>query len=187
MQSILFLLIAVGISTSSAFAQARTPLKVAEQVASVYAHKLDQVAYIPALPLVAKLRLTEITGDEKYAAEIRSIVEPFRTGEKSPVPKSGSEQAGHLLFAALAERSSGPDRERWIALCRTAADQIFDDSGKALAVMPFHNEMSDAVFMAGPILAATGKRSPKRAFRTRPAPLRVAAETRRLAPAGLGL
>lgn len=157
MQSILFLLIAVVISTSSAFAQARTPREVAEQLASVYGHKLDQVAYIPALPLVAKLRLTKITGDEKYATEVRKIVEPFRTGEKSPVPKSGSEQAGHLLFAALAERSSGPDRERWIALCRIAADQIFDDSGKALAVMPFHNEMSDAVFMAGPILAATGK------------------------------
>ena len=105
MQSILFLLIAVVISTSSAFAQARTPREVAEQLARVYGHKLDQVAYIPALPLVAKLRLTEITGDEKYAAEVHTIVEPFRTGEKSPVPKSGSEQAGHLLFAALAERS----------------------------------------------------------------------------------
>ncbi len=139
------------------FAQARTPRELAEQLASVYGHKLDQVAYIPALPLVAKLRLTEITGDEKYAADVRMIVEPFRTGEKSPVPKSGSEQAGHLIFAALAERSSGTNRERWIGLCRSAAGQIFDDSGKALPVMPFHNEMSDVVFMAGPILATTGK------------------------------
>jgi rhamnogalacturonyl hydrolase YesR len=73
------------------------------------------------------------------------------------VPKSGSEQAGHLIFAAMAEQSSGTDRDRWIALCRNAADQIFDPSGKPLDVMPFHNEMSDAVFMAGPILAATGK------------------------------
>ena len=164
MQSTLFLLIAVVISTSSAFAQTRTPREVAEQLANVYGHKLDQVAYIPALPLVAKLRLTEITGDEKHAAEVRMIVEPFRTGEKWPVPKSGSEQAGHLLFAALAERSSGADREQWIALCRTAADQIFDDSGKALAVMPFHNEMSDAVFMAGPILATTGKLTGERRY-----------------------
>lgn len=164
MQSILFLLIAVVVSTSSAFAQTRTPREVAEQLASVYGHKLDQVAYIPALPLVAKLRLTKITGDEKYASEVRQIVEPFRTGEKSPVPKSGSEQAGHLLFAELAERSTGPDRERWIALCRTAADQIFDDSGETLAVMPFHNEMSDAVFMAGPILAATGKLTGERKY-----------------------
>lgn len=157
MQSLLLLLVAILISASSAFAQTRTPREVAEQLASVYGHRLEPVAYIPALPLVAKLRLTEITGDAKYAAEVRTIVEPFRTGEKSPVPKSGSEQAGHLIFAALAERSSGADRERWIALCRSAADQIFDDSGRALAVMPFHNEMSDAVFMAGPILAATGK------------------------------
>lgn len=113
---------------ASLFAQARTPRELAEQLASIYGHNLDQVAYIPALPLVAKLRLTEITGDEKYAAEVRTIVEPFRAGEKSPVPKSGSEQAGHLIFAALAERSSGTDGERWIGLCRSAAGQIFDDS-----------------------------------------------------------
>lgn len=101
---LLNVLVVLSAAPASLFAQARTPREVAEQLASVYGHKLDQVAYIPALPLVAKLRLTEITGDAKYAAEVRMIVEPFRTGEKSPVPKSGSEQAGHLIFAALAER-----------------------------------------------------------------------------------
>jgi rhamnogalacturonyl hydrolase YesR len=106
---------------------------------------------------VAKLKLSEITGDATYATEVRAILEPFRTGAKSPVPKSGSEQAGHLIFAALAEQASGADRERWITLSRIAADQIFDPSGKPFEVMPYHNEMSDAVFMAGPILAATGK------------------------------
>ena len=30
--------------------------------------------------------------------------------------------------------------------------------------MPFHNEMSDAVFMAGPILAATGKLTGERKY-----------------------
>ncbi len=144
-------------TASSVFAQARTPREVAEQLAVVYGHKLDQVAYIPALPLVAKLKLSELTSDAKYAEEVRTIVEPFRVGEKTPVPKSGSEQAGHLIFAALSEHTSGQDRERWIALCRSAADQIFDSAGKPLEVMPFHNEMSDAVFMAGPILAATGR------------------------------
>lgn len=157
MQLILSILIALALSTTSAFAQARTPREVAEQLAGVYGHKLDQVAYIPALPLVAKLKLSEITGDAKYAEEVRTIVEPFRVGERRPVPKSGSEQAGHLIFAALAEQASGEDRERWIALSRIAADQVFDPSGKPLEAMPHHNEMSDAVFMAGPILAATGK------------------------------
>jgi unsaturated rhamnogalacturonyl hydrolase len=137
--------------------RARSPRQVAEQLAAVYGKKLDQVAYIPALPLVAKLRLSEATGDPRYAEEVHRIVAPFLRGDKSPVPKSGSAQAGHLIFAELARRSKGKDRERWILLCRAAADQIFGKDGKPLPIMPYHNEMSDSVFMAGPILAATGK------------------------------
>lgn len=136
---------------------ARSPRQVAEQLAAVYGKKLDQVAYIPALPLIAKLRLSEATGEAKYAEEVEKIVAPFLRGEKTPVPRSGSDQAGHLIFAELASRSKGKDRERWVLLCRSAADQIFGPDGKPLALMPYHSEMSDAVFMAGPILAATGK------------------------------
>jgi rhamnogalacturonyl hydrolase YesR len=143
---------------------ARTPRQVAEQLAKVYGHKLDQVAYIPALPLVAKLRLRELTGDDSHRGEVFKIVAPFLAGEKSPVPKAGNEQAGHLIFAELAVSAEGKDRERWIALCRAAADQAFDQSGQPLSIMPFHNEMSDAVFMAGPILAATGKLTGERKY-----------------------
>jgi rhamnogalacturonyl hydrolase YesR len=151
------LLFIAALSLNTALAQSRNPQQVAEQLADVYGHKLDQVAYIPALPLVAKLRLSEMTKDTRYADEVHKIVQPILTGEKSPVPKSGSEQAGHLLFVALAVRAKEPDRSRLIALCRLAADQVFDDSGMPQVVMPFHNMMSDAVFMAGPILASTGK------------------------------
>src|SRR5947208_6454099 len=84
---------------------ARTPRQVAEQLAAAYGHKLDQVAYIPALPLVAKLRLSDLTGDRKYADEVNAIVAPFLRGDKTPVPKAGSDQAGHLIFAELAVRS----------------------------------------------------------------------------------
>jgi rhamnogalacturonyl hydrolase YesR len=142
----------------------RSPRQVAEQLAAVYGHKLGQVAYIPALPLVARLRLSELTGDSKYAEEVSKLVAPYLGGAKSPVPKSGSEQAGHLIFAELASRARGKDRERWIHLCRNAADQIFDKHGKPLAIMPYHSEMSDAVFMAGPILAATGKLTGERKY-----------------------
>jgi unsaturated rhamnogalacturonyl hydrolase len=143
---------------------ARSPRQVAEQLAVVYGKKLDQVAYIPALPLIAKLRLGEATRDPRYAAEVGKIVAPFLCGKISPVPKSGSEQAGHLIFAELALRSNGKDREHWTLLCRSAADQIFGKDGKPLALMPYHNEMSDAVFMAGPILAATGKLTGERKY-----------------------
>ena len=143
---------------------ARSPRVMAEQLAKVYGHKLDQVAYIPALPLIAKLRLSELTGDASHRDEVAGIVAQFLSGEKSPVPKSGSEQAGHLIFAELAARADGKERERWIALCRVAADQIFDEQGQPRELMPHHNEMSDAVFMAGPILAATGKLTGERKY-----------------------
>ncbi len=142
----------------------RTPRQVAEQLAAVYGRRLDQVAYIPALPLIAKLRLSELTGDPKYAEEVNTIVAPFLRGEKSPVPRSGYEQAGHLIFAELALRAEGKERERWTSLCRAAADQIFGKDDKPLPVMPYHNEMSDAVFTAGPILAATGKLTGERKY-----------------------
>jgi len=143
---------------------ARSPRQVAEQLAAVYGKKLDQVAYIPALPLIAKLRLGESTREPKYAKEAQHIVAPFLRGERSPVPRSGSEQAGHLLFAELALRSKGKERERWTLLCRNAADQIFGKDGKPLPLMPHHNEMSDAVFMAGPILAAAGRLTGERKY-----------------------
>jgi hypothetical protein len=136
---------------------ARSPRQVAEQLAVVYGKKLDQVAYIPALPLVAKLHLSELAREPKYAEEVGRIVAPFLRGDKSPVPRSGSEQAGHLVFAELALRAKGKDRQRWTLLCRNAADQAFASDDKPLPIMPFHSEMSDAVFMAGPILAVTGK------------------------------
>lgn len=135
----------------------RSPRQVAEELAQVYGHKLDHVAYIPALPLVAKLRLSGSTGDLSHAKEVAEIVAPFLQGKKSPIPKAGNEQAGHLIFAELAMMADGKDRERWVIFCKAAADQIFDEAGRPRELMPYHSEMSDAVFMAGPLLAATGK------------------------------
>jgi len=144
--------------------RSRSPQLIARQLAAVYGKKLNHVAYIPALPLVAKLRLSEVLPDPECAREVEIIVAPFLRGEKSPIPQSGSEQAGHLVFAELARRANGQDRERWILLCRNAADQIFDPEGKPQPIMPFHNEMSDAVFMGGAILAVTGELTGERKY-----------------------
>jgi rhamnogalacturonyl hydrolase YesR len=151
------LLALVASAAEKADLLARTPRQVGEQLARVYGPKLEQVAYIPALPLVAKMRLGERTGDASHGEGVTQIVAPVRAGAKSPVPKSGSEQAGHLIFAELAHTAKGKDRQRWIELCRNAADQALDKEGQPLPIVPFHNEMSDAVFMSGPILATTGK------------------------------
>jgi unsaturated rhamnogalacturonyl hydrolase len=137
--------------------QEQTAEQITTELTKIYGQDLKQVAYIPALAVIGRMRGAEYFKDEKAAKSLAEMLNAFRTGEKSPVPKSGSDQAGHLLFAELAKRSEGKDRERWIELCRAAADQIFDKEGKPLKLMPYHNEMSDAVFMATPIICATGK------------------------------
>ncbi len=163
-RTLLTLCVVFGGGTASAADPPRTPRQVAEQLAKVYGHRLDQVAYIPALPLVAKLRLSELTDDDSHQQEVARIVAPYLSGEKSPVPGNGSQHAGHLIFAELAAKSEGQDRERWTLLCKAAAGQIFDKTGQPQPLMPYHNEMSDAVFMAGPILAATGKLTGERRY-----------------------
>lgn len=140
----------------------RSTLKIVEALAEVYGKDLKQVAYIPSLAVIGRLRLSESLKDSQLAFVYKKILNeqtlaPFLSGVANPIPKSGSEHAGHLIFAEMAKRSEGKDRERWIELCRAAADQIFDKDGKPLKLMPSHNEMSDAVFMATPIICATGK------------------------------
>ena len=135
----------------------RSPTVVAEELSKVYGHQLKQVAYIPALALVGRVRLGELTDEPAHRKDVERIVLPYFDGSQKLLPKNGSEQAGHLIFSELAARSDGKARDQYAALAKLAAEQIFDNDGKPLSIMPFHNEMSDAVFMAGPILAATGK------------------------------
>jgi unsaturated rhamnogalacturonyl hydrolase len=141
------------------------------EAAGKYGRDLKQVAYIPSLAVIGRIRFLEhLAKTNKPPPAPEEIVQflnkqifteellgPYLSGKLNPIPKSGSEQAGHLLFAEMAKRSEGKDRERWIDLCRAAADQILDKDGKPQPLMPYHNEMSDAVFMATPILCATGK------------------------------
>lgn len=142
----------------------RPPAEVAAELAKVYGHKLDQVAYIPALAVIQRLKLGELTSDPDQRQEVEKLLVPYLHGEKNPVPKNGSEQAGHLVFAEMAQRTQNADRERYVELCRAAADQIFGEEGQPLPLMPFNLEMSDAVFMAGPILCATGKLTGERKY-----------------------
>jgi rhamnogalacturonyl hydrolase YesR len=145
-------------------APSRPTRQVAEELAAVYGQRLTQVAYIPALPLVAKLRLSDLTGIGRYREQVESLAAPFLAGERDHQPANGSEQAGALLFAELAARSEAAARPRWIALCRAAADQALDERGQPAVPVRFHNDMSDALFMATPILAATGKLTGERRY-----------------------
>ena len=126
---------------------ARTPLEVARELEPHYGHAFEQAVYIPAVALIARMRLGHVD-------DVQKIVSPFMTGAKDSLVKpTGSHLPGHLVFAALAERTG--DR-RCVELVRKAAE--------VAASTPLHNEMSDAVFMACPILAKAGKLTGERRY-----------------------
>jgi unsaturated rhamnogalacturonyl hydrolase len=135
---------------------ARTPLETARQLADHYGHELEDAVYIPAMAVIGRLRLADLTGDATVLQDVERIVEPYASGTKPALPPqvSGSHLSGHLLFGELARRTA---RSRYLELARAAADLGFDQQGRPLESMPFHSEMSDAVFMGCPILALLGR------------------------------
>ncbi|MEK6239460.1 MAG: glycoside hydrolase family 88 protein [Planctomycetales bacterium] len=134
----------------------RGPERVAKTLAKRYGHDLKQVSYIPALALIARVDLGELTGDDAALVDVERIVGPYFREEKAALSKrpSGSNLAGQLIFARLA-RATG--KKQYEALAQAAADQGFNEQGQPLESMPSHNQMSDAVFMSCPILAQTGR------------------------------
>ncbi|MBK9170884.1 MAG: glycoside hydrolase family 88 protein [Bryobacterales bacterium] len=136
--------------------EALSPAEVARQLAAVYGHELPDAVYIPAVALIGRLRLGA-------QADVERIVAPYVSGERRALPErvTGSHLSGHLVFAELARRTSNP---RYAELVRAAADLGFDGSGQPLEAMPAHLEMSDAVFMGGPVLAAAGALTGERRY-----------------------
>ena len=137
--------------------QVRSAEAVASDLLAFYGKDLKQVAYIPALAVVGRNRYAQLTDNANQTATVNEITQPFLKGEANPIPKSGSDQAGHLIFAELALDTKDKERERWTELVCQAADQAFHENGEPRGLAHFHNEMSDAVFMSGPILAAAGR------------------------------
>jgi len=126
----------------------RTPKAVAEELATIYGHDFDQMTYLPGMSLIAQLRLG-------HTAEVVKLAAPWVDGAKDPLMRANSlTLAGHMVFAELAERTSDP---KYSAVVRRAADLGFTETGAMKESMPFHDEMSDSVFMSIPILAKTGK------------------------------
>ena len=133
----------------------RTPQALAAQLAAVYGHDLDQPIYIQAIALIGQLRLGNL-------AEVKKLAEPYADGSKNSLARPSSlHLAGHLIFAALAERTGD---ERYKQLVLNAANLGFTASGEMKESMPFHDEMSDSFFMALPILAKAGKLSGDRKY-----------------------
>ena len=126
----------------------RNGLQLAAELARVYGHDFDQFSYIPALALIGQLRMGRIV-------EVQRLAAPYLEGTKNPLERPNlTTLPGYLVFAELAERTGDP---RYIELVRNAAELGFTENGEMKESMPFHNEMSDSVFMAIPLLAKAGK------------------------------
>lgn len=134
----------------------RSPLEVATQLSRRYGHSLKNVQYIPAVAVIGRQRLSELTGDASHRAGIDELIAPYRSGERRAIgdKPSGSDFSGQLIFGELALKSRD---DKLIALIKTAADFGFNDNGQPRESMPAHVEMSDAVFMSCPLLAQAGK------------------------------
>jgi unsaturated rhamnogalacturonyl hydrolase len=128
--------------------RSRSPRQLADELAGIYGHNLDQITYIQGLALIARLRL----GD---TADVVGLAEPYANGSKDSLARPSSlVLAGHLAFGELALRTGDP---RYAQLVRKAAAFGFTETGEMKEAMPFHGEMSDSVFMDFSILAKAGK------------------------------
>lgn len=138
----------------------RSPAEVAEQLAKRYGHSLKVVQYIPAVAVIGRIRLSELTNDPSHRQDAEKLLEPYVSGKQKAISEkpSGSDFAGHLVFGEMARRTSDEAaKAKLIALAKAAADFAFDVKGLPREAMPSHVEMSDSVFMGCPILAQVGR------------------------------
>ena len=128
---------------------------VIDQLLVAYGRSMKNISYIPSLAIMAQYQHRHL-GNEKSLtnAELKKLIEPHL---RQPSPKNGSAVAGHLaLYTAM--KATPLDRE-FQRDCKKrildVANLFFTEQSqyRGHAMMPFHSEMSDAVFMGGPILA----------------------------------
>ena len=133
----------------------RSPRQVAEELSKVFGQDFEQFTYIPGLALVGRLRLGQTADVERLAA-------PYVDGTRNPLERPNSlVLAGHLVFAELAARTRNP---AYLAALRRAADVGFTETGEMKESMPYHDEMSDSLFMATAILARAGALTKERRY-----------------------
>ena len=133
---------------------ARSPLEVARSLEKHYGHKLEPVEYLQGTAVLARLRLARLIGDADMENDAIRIAAQWLDKPTLDEKSTGSNFAGHLLFAELARTT---DDKRYIEPVKRVADRGFTADGKPLEAMPTHSEMSDAVFMSTPMLVEAGK------------------------------
>jgi rhamnogalacturonyl hydrolase YesR len=107
------------------------------------------------MALIGRLRLGQ-------TADVERLVAPYVDGTRNPLERPNSlVLAGHLVMAELAARTRTP---AYLAALRAAADVGFTETGELKESMPYHEEMSDSLFMATAILARTGTLTGERRY-----------------------
>jgi len=135
--------------------RARTPRQVADELARFYGHDFNQLTYLPGMALISQVRLGNI-------AEVAKLAEPYLDASRDALARASSlTLAGHMVFAELARRTKDA---RYIKLVRAVGDLGFTAAGEMKESMPYHQEMSDSYFMAGPITAMAGSLTGQRKY-----------------------
>ena len=126
----------------------RSPKAVIQELLQVYGKKLETVEYIPALGVYGRLQYGSLIKDPAYEAQVFLILDESRPTRQTT--------AGHLIFAGVAHLPESDRQKSALASVREAADRLFDPANPHQILLPSREEMSDAVFMIGPILCETG-------------------------------
>jgi unsaturated rhamnogalacturonyl hydrolase len=158
----LIILVACGLLTAVVLgaepAELSSPNEVARELLQVYGRELKSVTYIPALAVSNRWRFGELAKDGSQRAVVVELL-----GASRAVPKTHVEFAGHLVYATVAHDAEGALRDQCVAAVRLAADQLFEPGLKQVQ-LPGPQEMSDAVFMCGPILCEAGALTGERRY-----------------------
>lgn len=134
---------------------ARSPRELAEELARVYGGNFDQPTYIPAVAMLARLKLGQVDA-------VRALAEPYASGTKNSLERPNSlTMAGHIVFTELARLTGDA---RYTALVRKVAELGFEENGQMRESMPYHNEFSDSVFMGSTIVAQAGALTGERKY-----------------------
>lgn len=133
--------------------RARSPQQLADEFSKIYGHDFNQLTYLPGMALIAQMRLG-------HAEEAAKLAAPYL--ERDTLARASSlTLAGHLVFAELARRTGDA---RYVTLAKKVGDLGFEDGGAMKESMPYHQEMSDSYFMAGPITAMAGSLTGERKY-----------------------
>jgi unsaturated rhamnogalacturonyl hydrolase len=149
MKSGMVIILSLVLLSTGVVGEERTPQALIDQMLQHYGKKFSG-HYVEGLSLVVRVR-------EKGIQDVISIVEPQLANPAKL--SSGSQISGRLIFAEMAAANA-----RAKELTLEAANLAFNEYGEPLKSMPFHNEMSDAVFMGCPIMARAGQITGERKY-----------------------